>query len=44
MLELPPPHTASHTWRDFVVHIANIVVCLPIAAGLEQTSEAIHCS
>ena len=39
MLELPPPHTTSHTWRDFVIHIANIV-----AAGLEQTSEAIHCS
>jgi hypothetical protein len=40
MLELPPPHITSHTWRDFVIHIANIVV----ATGLEQTSEAIHCS
>jgi hypothetical protein len=40
MLELPPPHATSHTWREFVIHIANIVV----GAGLEQTSEAIHCS
>jgi hypothetical protein len=42
MLDVHPPHAPPHTWRDFFIHIATIVVGLLIAVGLEQTVEAIH--
>jgi hypothetical protein len=42
MLDVHPPHEAAHTWEDFFIHIATIVVGLIIAVGLEQTVEAIH--
>jgi hypothetical protein len=42
MLDVHPPHTPTHTWRDFFIHIATIVIGLLIAIGLEQTVEAIH--
>jgi len=42
MLVVQPPHEASHTWKDFLIHIATICVGLLIAIGLEQTVEAIH--
>jgi hypothetical protein len=42
MLEVHPPERTPHTWRDFFIHIATIVVGLVIAVGLEQTVEAIH--
>ena len=42
MLDVHPPHHPTHTWRDFFIHIATIVVGLLIAVGLEQTVEAIH--
>jgi hypothetical protein len=42
MLDVHPPHSPTHTWKDFFVHIATIVVGLLIAVGLEQTVEAIH--
>jgi hypothetical protein len=42
MLDVHPPHQAAHTWKDFFIHIATIVVGLIIAVGLEQTVEAIH--
>jgi len=42
MLDVHPPHAPTHTWRDFLIHIATIVVGLLIAVGLEQTVEAIH--
>jgi hypothetical protein len=42
MLDVHPPHEAAHTWRDFLLHIATIVVGLIIAVGLEQTVEALH--
>jgi hypothetical protein len=42
MLDVHPPHHAANTWRDFLVHIATIVVGLLIAIGLEQTVEYIH--
>jgi hypothetical protein len=42
MLDVHPPHEAAHTWKDFFLHIATIVVGLLIAIGLEQTVEAIH--
>jgi hypothetical protein len=42
MLDVHPPHAPTHTWRDFFIHIATIVIGLLIAIGLEQTVEAIH--
>jgi hypothetical protein len=42
MLDVHPPHAPTHTWRDFFIHIATIIVGLLIAIGLEQTVEAIH--
>jgi len=42
MLDVHPPHAATHTWRDFFIHIATIVVGLLIAVGLEQTVEFFH--
>jgi hypothetical protein len=42
MLEVHAPHETVHTWKDFFIHIATIVVGLLIAVGLEQTMEAVH--
>jgi hypothetical protein len=42
MLDVHPPHAPTHTWRDFLIHIATIVVGLLIAIGLEQTVELLH--
>lgn len=42
MLDVHPPHEAAHSWKDFFIHIATIVVGLLIAVGLEQTVEAVH--
>jgi hypothetical protein len=42
MLDVHPPHEAAHTWKDFFIHIATIVVGLLIAVGLEQMVEALH--
>ena len=42
MLDVHPPHHPAHSWRDFFIHIATIVVGLLIAIGLEQTVEAVH--
>jgi len=42
MLDVHPPHEAAHTWKDFFIHIATIVVGLLIAVGLEQTVERLH--
>jgi hypothetical protein len=42
MLDVHPPEHTPHSWRDFFIHIATIVVGLCIAVGLEQSVEAIH--
>jgi hypothetical protein len=42
MLDVHPAHHAASTWRDFLIHIATIVLGLLIAIGLEQSVEAIH--
>ena len=42
MLDVHPPHEAAHTWKDFFIHIATIVIGLIIAVGLEQTVEYLH--
>ena len=41
-MEVHPPEHPIHTWRDFLIHIATIVVGLLIAIGLEQSVEALH--
>lgn len=42
MLEVHAPHEATHSWKDFVVHIVTIVIGLLIAVALEQTVEHFH--
>jgi hypothetical protein len=42
MLDVHPPHAPTHTWKDFFIHIATIVIGLLIAIGLEQTVEWLH--
>lgn len=42
MLDIHTPHESIHTWRDFFIHIATIVVGLCIAVCLEQTVEFFH--
>jgi hypothetical protein len=42
MLDIHPAHHAASTWRDFLIHIATIVLGLLIAIGLEQTVEYFH--
>ncbi len=42
MLDVHPPHTPTHTWKDFFIHIATICVGLLIAIALEQAVEAFH--
>ena len=42
MLDVHPPLEAAHTWKDFFIHIATIVIGLIIAVGLEQTVEHVH--
>jgi hypothetical protein len=42
MLDVHPPHEAAHTWKDFFIHIATIVIGLLIAIGLEQAVEWNH--
>jgi hypothetical protein len=42
MLDVHPPHAPTHTWRDFLIHIATICVGLLIAIALEQSVEALH--
>jgi len=42
MLDVHAPDHTPHTWRDFFIHIATIVVGLLIAVGLEQSVELMH--
>jgi hypothetical protein len=42
MIDVHAPHESTHTWTDFFIHIATIVIGLFIAIGLEQTVEYIH--
>ena len=42
MLDVHPPDKSTHTWKDFFIHIATIVIGLLIAIGLEQTVEYFH--
>jgi hypothetical protein len=42
MLDVHAPHEVLHTWKDFFIHIATIVIGLFIAVALEQSVEAIN--
>ena len=42
MLDVHPPPTPTHTWKDFLIHIATICVGLLIAVALEQSVEWLH--
>jgi hypothetical protein len=42
MLDVHAPHERVHSWSDFFIHIATIVIGLLIAIGLEQTVEYFH--
>jgi hypothetical protein len=42
MLDVHAPHETIHTWKNFLTHIAAIVVGLLIAVALEQTVEFFH--
>jgi hypothetical protein len=42
VLEVHPSQSAIHSWRDFFIHIATIVIGLLIAIGLEQSVEYAH--
>ena len=42
MLDVHPPLSPTHTWKDFFIHIATIVIGLLIAVGLEQMVEYFH--
>jgi hypothetical protein len=42
MLDVHPAPHAAHSWREFFIHIATIVLGLCIAVGLEQTVEYFH--
>jgi hypothetical protein len=42
MLDVHPAPHAAHTWREFFIHIATIVLGLLIAIALEQTVEYFH--
>ena len=41
-MDVHPPDHPLHTWKDFFIHIATIIVGLLIAIGLEQSVEALH--
>jgi hypothetical protein len=42
MLDVHPAHHAANSWKEFLTHIATIVLGLCIAVGIEQTVEYFH--
>jgi hypothetical protein len=42
VLDVHPAHHAANSWKEFIVHIATIVLGLLIAVGLEQTVEYVQ--
>jgi hypothetical protein len=42
MLDVHPIDAPLHGWRDFLIHIATIVVGLCIAVGIQQLVESTH--
>lgn len=42
MLDVHPPHGPTHTWKEFFIHLATIVIGLLIAVGIEHVVEKLH--
>lgn len=42
IFDVHAPRAAVHTWKDFFIHLATIVIGLLIAVGLEQLVERAH--
>jgi hypothetical protein len=42
MLDVHAPHGPTHSWRDFLSHIAAIAIGLLLALALEKLAEYIH--
>ena len=42
MLDVHAPHGATHSWRDFLSHIAAIAIGLLLALALEKLAEYVH--
>ena len=42
MIDVHPAPHAAHSWREFLTHIATIVLGIIIAIGLEQIVELVH--
>jgi hypothetical protein len=42
MLDVHAPHGPTHSWRDFLVHIAAIAIGLFLALALEKVAEYVH--
>ncbi|MGA8939179.1 MAG: hypothetical protein WB439_08445 [Acidobacteriaceae bacterium] len=42
MIDVHPPHTSIHNWKEFWIHLGTITLGLLIAIGLEQSLEALH--
>jgi hypothetical protein len=42
MLEVHAPHGSTHSWRDFLAHIAAIAIGLLLALALEKLAEYVH--
>jgi hypothetical protein len=41
-MDVHPPHSPIHTWRDFFIYLTTITVGLLIALGLEGAVESMH--
>lgn len=42
MIDVHAPHEATHTWKDFLIHMSAICLGLLLAIGLEQSVEWLH--
>ena len=42
MLDVHAPHGPTHSWRDFLAHIAAIAIGLLLALALEKVVEYVH--
>jgi hypothetical protein len=41
-MDVHPPHSPMHSWKDFWIHLGTITIGLLIAISLEQSVEALH--
>jgi len=41
-VDVHPPHEPIRSWKDFLLHLLTITICLLIALALEAAVEALH--